>query len=60
MLLSSSLWARQARLLLGTDEDGATLGRSTMDAEQDPERLGAVERYGSYARGAVTDVIHQG
>ena len=53
-------WARQARLLSERDEDGATFGRSTVDAEQDPERLGAVERYGSYARGAVTDVIHQG
>ena len=53
-------WAKQARLLAERDDGGAAFGRSTVNPEEDPERLAAVERYGSYARGAVIDVLERG
>lgn len=53
-------WARQARWLSQREQENIPFGRSTFDPEQDPERLGAIERYGSYSRSGVVELLQKG
>ena len=53
-------WAGQARWLSEREQEKTPFGRSSADPEQDPERLDAIERYGSYSRSGVVDLIQKG
>lgn len=53
-------WARQARWLSEQEQEKIRFGRSTADPEQDPERLGAIERYGNYSLSGIEGLLQKG